>query len=319
MYRRPPCAILRGYGAILALYLLMHIPDGVLSTPVWAALDAAAVGVVAFSTRRAERDFGSANHARIPLLGMMGAFVFAAQMINFPLGAGTSGHLVGGALLMVVLGPWAASVVMTAILILQALILQDGGILALGANICNMAMLGVLAAYVPYRVLGRGRTRGPGLFLAGFCSVAVSAAAAMTELSLSHFHFSRSLWITSAILFGITGAIEGAITVAAVSAIERVNPALAPDNASPKPRFAGFVLLGLALVLAIVLAIGVAVASSAPDALQAALAGRMALSPTVSSGEAPIGRRVVAGMGGMLLVFASSVIAGRLWTRRRPV
>ncbi len=89
---------------------------------------------------------------KIPLLGVMGAFVFAAQMINFPVGPGTSGHLVGGALLTIALGPAAASIVMTAILAIQALVFQDGGILALGANIFNMAIAGVLAAYLPYRL-----------------------------------------------------------------------------------------------------------------------------------------------------------------------
>ena len=115
----------------------MHIPDGFLSTPVWATLDVVSAPAVAWVARRAQRD--TQDH-RIPLLGVMGAFVFAAQMVNFPVGPGTSGHLVGGALLTVVLGPAAASLVLTAILVLQALIFQDGGVLALGANVFNMAL-----------------------------------------------------------------------------------------------------------------------------------------------------------------------------------
>src|SRR5438067_11632236 len=120
----------------------MHIPDNFLSTPVWATLDAAAIPAVAIVSRQAHRST-DANH--FALLGVMGAFVFAAQMINFPVGLGTSGHLVGGTLLAAVFGPWAASLVLSAILIIQALVFQDGGVLALGPNVINMAIVGVWA------------------------------------------------------------------------------------------------------------------------------------------------------------------------------
>src|SRR5437016_1982259 len=126
----------------------MHIPDGFLRPPVWATLDAVALPAVGVLARRAQRD---PDTSRIPLLGVMGAFVFAAQMINFPVGLGTSGHLVGGALLAILLGPAPAAIVLTAILVIQAFVFQDGGILALGANICNMAIAGVAAGYLPYR------------------------------------------------------------------------------------------------------------------------------------------------------------------------
>src|ERR1700749_4627761 len=115
----------------------MHIPDGFLSTPVWATLDLIAIPSVAWLAKHAQKDFQT---RRIPLMGVMGAFIFAAQMINFPVGNGTSSHLVGGALLSYTLGPAAASIVMTAILATQALVFQDGGLLALGANVFNMAM-----------------------------------------------------------------------------------------------------------------------------------------------------------------------------------
>src|SRR6266568_6607307 len=109
----------------------MHIPDGFLSPPVWAALDITAVPAAGYMVRKAQREF---EEKKVPLLGVMGAFVFAAQMINFPVGIGTTGHLVGGALLACTLGPAAGVVVMAAILAIQALVFQDGGILALGAN-----------------------------------------------------------------------------------------------------------------------------------------------------------------------------------------
>src|SRR5580658_3740914 len=154
----------------------MHIPDGFLSVPVWCAMDGAALPSVAYLARRAQRE--SSDH-RIPLMGVMGAFVFAAQMINFPVGNGTSGHLLGGALLSFTLGPAAASIVMTAILATQALVFQDGGLLALGANVFNMAIAGVLAGYLPWALL---RGSKPGVFLGGMFSLLASAALALFEL-----------------------------------------------------------------------------------------------------------------------------------------
>src|SRR6266567_107890 len=142
----------------------MHIPDGFLKAEVWGAMDIVAAPAVAYLARRAQREF---DHHKVPMMGVMGAFIFAAQMINFPVGNGTSGHLVGGALLSFTLGPAAASIVMTAILATQALVFQDGGVLALGANIFNMAFMGVLAGYLPYALL---RGRKAGVFIGGTLS-----------------------------------------------------------------------------------------------------------------------------------------------------
>src|ERR1700744_5969679 len=107
---------------------IVHIPDGFLGTPVWATLDVASAGAVAIAAKRAHRE---TEYRNVPLLGVMGAFVFAAQMINFPVGLGTSGHLVGGALLAMALEPGAAMIVMTAILAVQGFVFQDGGIVVL--------------------------------------------------------------------------------------------------------------------------------------------------------------------------------------------
>src|SRR5271167_67428 len=134
----------------------MHIPDNFLSTPVWAALDVASVSAVGLMVKRAGREL---DDTRIPLLGVMGAFVFAAQMINFAVGIGTSGHLVGGALLACMLGPAPAALVMTAIIAIQAFVFQDGGVLALGANVFNMAIAGVMAGYLPFWMWGARRRR----------------------------------------------------------------------------------------------------------------------------------------------------------------
>src|ERR1019366_3448703 len=179
----------------------VHIPDGFLSTPVWASLDAAAAPAVGYVVRVAQRGF---DDARVPLLGVMGAFVFAAQMINFPVGIGTSGHLVGGALLACTLGPAAACVVMSAILAIQALVFQDGGILALGANVINMAIVGVLAGYLPYHLWGRSRGRRAAIFAGGALSVAVAG------LVISGVPMAASVLGVSLALFLVSALIEGA-------------------------------------------------------------------------------------------------------------
>src|SRR3984893_13391546 len=188
----------------------MHIPDGFLSPAVWATLDVAALPAVGWIARRAQQD---TDERSIPLMGVMGAFVFAAQMINFPVGNGTSGHLVGGALLSFTLGPAAASIVMTAILATQALIFQDGGLLALGANVFNMAIAGVLAGYLPYALLRGSKT---GVFAGGVFSLLVSAALALVELLSSGVPMPAAVLAVSIGLFVVSAIAEGAITLAVV-------------------------------------------------------------------------------------------------------
>lgn len=204
----------------------MHIPDGFLSAPVWASLDIAAVPSVGYFVRRTQANFDS---SRIPLLGVLGSFVFAAQMINFPVGAGTSGHLVGGALLAFTLGPSAATVVMTAILVVQALVFQDGGVLVLGANVINMAIVGVWVGYLPMKWLG---DRGPGArnlaaFAGGWLSLMAGATLAAGQLAISQVAPPGPLFASMLAVHAITGVAEGVITAASLGAIEKLNPALA--------------------------------------------------------------------------------------------
>jgi cobalt/nickel transport system permease protein len=279
----------------------MHIPDGFLSTPVWLTLDVVSAPAVAWVARRAQRD--TQDH-RIPLLGVMGAFVFAAQMVNFPVGPGTSGHLVGGALLTVVLGPAAASLVLTAILVLQALIFQDGGVLALGANVLNMALAGVAAAYLSYRLWGPS-SRSGAIFAAGALSVMTSACLAMGQLLISGVPMSGGVLWASLGLFVISALMEGAITVAAVRAIERLNPAwvAGPRRASSRAT-AGVGLAALFLVV-----VGTLIASAAPDGIQRLTA------PGVDSVTWP--RRTMAGLAGIAMIFALCYLGGKLKSRRR--
>ncbi len=299
----------------------MHIPDGFLSTPVWAALDAAAIPAVGYFAGKAH---GDAEQSRIPLLGVMGAFVFAAQMINFPVGLGTSGHLVGAALLACTLGPASAAVVMTAILSIQALVFQDGGILALGANIVNMAIFGVLAGYLPYYLLGRGRWRNLALFLGGMLSVLVSATLALVQLIVSGVPIRPLLLGVSAALFVVTAAVEGAITLSVVRAIEGINPGwVARPETSRRP---GIMLAATAIGLA---AVGVFAASAAPDGIGKILADlgitsqeQILLATPLADYEAgvfqsPWLRKAAAGLAGVALIYVVCALLGRLLARRR--
>ena len=279
----------------------MHIPDGFLSTPVWATLDVVSAPAVAWVARRAQRD--TQDH-RIPLLGVMGAFVFAAQMVNFPVGPGTSGHLVGGALLTVVLGPAAASLVLTAILVLQALIFQDGGVLALGANVFNMALAGVAAAYLSYRLWGQS-SRSGAIFAAGALSVMTSACFALGQLLISGVPMTGGVVWASLGLFVVSALMEGAITVAAVRAIERLNPAWV---SGPQPASSRTVAgVGLASLLLVVL--GTLIASVAPDGIQR-LTGQGADSTTWP-------QRTMGGLAGIAMIFALLYLGGKLKSRRR--
>src|SRR5260370_29550528 len=194
----------------------MHIPDNFLSTPVWVALDAISIPAAGIMVRRAGREL---QDTRIPLLGVMGAFVFAAQMINFPVGLGTSAHLVGGALLAYTLGAAPAALVMTAIIAIQAFVFQDGGVLALGANVFNMAIAGVLAGYLPFQLWGRGQWRKQAIFAGAFLSVLVSASLALSELLVSGIAMPRPVLMLCLGLFVSSALIEGAITVSGGCAI----------------------------------------------------------------------------------------------------
>jgi cobalt/nickel transport system permease protein len=295
----------------------MHIPDGFLDTPVWLTLDAAALSAVAVLAKRAGRE---TDEARAPLMGVMGAFVFAAQMINFPVGVGTSGHLVGSALLAVTLGPASAALVMTAILVLQALIFQDGGLLALGANVINMAVVGVLAGYLPYRYWGAGASPRAALFLGGALSVFTAACLALAELLLSGIRIPGFILGGSLGLFGVTALIEGAITVAVVEALQRMNPGWIR-----RPETAGRSALGALAVASLVLAtVGALFASALPDGLErlaerAGISGRarnLIETPLADYQAAfidsPWPSQIAAGLTGLLLITALCLLLSRL-------
>ncbi len=164
----------------------LHIPDGFLSAPVAILAWLVTIAFIVIAVRRASREF---DERMVPLMGILAAFIFAAQAFNFPVAGGTSGHFLGGALAAILLGPWPALLVMTAVIGLQGLIFQDGGLLAMGANIFVMGIATVWTGYFVYQGLQRFN-RFVAAFVAGWVSVVV---AAVITPSCSHLA-ARLLW-----------------------------------------------------------------------------------------------------------------------------
>ncbi len=198
----------------------LHAPDGFFNLPVvlaaWVLSGVAVLASVRFTGQRL-------NERLVPAMGVFAAFIFAAQMLNFPVAGGTSGHLIGGAFVAIVLGPWAGVLVMTAVVALQALLFQDGGLAAMGVNVLNMAILSTFSGYGVYFVGRRLASTGHGLlgigFAAAWVSVVVSAIAAAAELSLSGTSpFSVALPAMGGV-HALIGIGEGLITAAALGVI----------------------------------------------------------------------------------------------------
>ena len=204
----------------------MHIPDGFLDPKTWASLDVVSAGGLAYAFYKVKE---KVSEEKVPLLGVLAAFIFAAQMLNFPVIGGTSGHLIGGLLAAVLLGPWAGSIVITSVLIIQALIFQDGGVTALGANIFNMAIVGSIGAYYIYhfllKVLGE-----KGFFvsvaLAAWASVFLASSACAFELAFSGTIPLNVVLPSMAGIHALIGIGEALITLAVVSLVKVTRPDL---------------------------------------------------------------------------------------------
>ena len=258
--------------------LAMHMANELLSIPVAAATLALGAAIVAVAAAVAGRTL---NPERLPLMGVIGAFVFAAQMINFTLPGmpGTSGHLGGGVLLAVVLGPAAGIVTMAAILIVQCLLFQDGGVLALGCNIINMGLVPCLAGWGLYRLLlGSAWKVSPWrqyLSVWVACMVGVTAGAALVpiqakisgvmQIPLSHF---------LVVMVGVhllIGLFEGLITFAVIAYLRLARPAaLGLAGAHPGRRRLGRGSVIVSVLLTAVLVAGAVswFASTQPDGLE---------------------------------------------------
>jgi cobalt/nickel transport system permease protein len=206
----------------------MHVPDGFLDPGVAAAAGAVSAGVVGYSLRRANDDL---DERRVPLLGITAAFVFAVQLLNFPVAAGTSGHLLGAALAAILLGPWLACLVMTVVLTTQAFVFADGGISALGANVLNMGIIGALGVGFlmiwARHVLPRTRAGFLAIVAGGsWLAVMAGATACSFELAISGTVPLATVLPAMLGVHALIGIGEAVITVAAISAVMASRPDL---------------------------------------------------------------------------------------------
>ncbi len=206
----------------------MHIPDGFVSTGTSVAAWAASAGGLAVAVRRVNRELGE---RQVPLMGVTAAFIFAAQMMNFTVVGGTSGHLLGGALAAILLGPWAGMLVLTSVLAVQALLFQDGGLLALGANIFNMAVVAVLVGWLTYRGLrwlfgDRTWSTMVSGFTAAWLSVVVASLAAAVELAVSGTSPWGVVLPAMGVVHMLIGLGEGIITLGVLAFLRAARPDL---------------------------------------------------------------------------------------------
>ena len=214
----------------------MHIPDGFINIPTSAGFGAAAAGGVWYSIRRAA-DF--LDDRRVPLAGLVAAFVFAAQMVNFPVVAGTSGHLLGGVLAAVLVGPWLGALALTVVLVVQGVFFADGGLSALGLNVFNMAIVGTLGGYLLYRGINAllPKTRPTTVAAAGVAaglSVPLAALAFVLEYAVGG-EGGAGVGTVAAAMGGVhvlIGIGEGLITALVVGAVVATRPDLVA--AAPK-------------------------------------------------------------------------------------
>lgn len=210
-------------------FLAMHIPDGFLSVPVMGVTWILSIALLTIALKKVEADY---QDRAVPLMGVCAAFIFAAQMINFPIPGGTSGHLLGGTLAGVLLGPWAGSLVISIVFVVQGLIFQDGGIAAMGANIFNMGLVGTFGGYYLFRtirnILGRHRLRGLliATTIASWCSVVIAATLTAFQLAISGT-VPLSLGLIAIVGWHMMiGIGEALVTVSTVTFIWRSRPDL---------------------------------------------------------------------------------------------
>ncbi len=249
----------------------MHLADGFLDTKTALVSTGMAVAGVGVALRQVRI---SLEPRRMPLLGLAAAFVFAAQMLNFPVVGGTSGHLVGGVLTAILLGPSAAVLVMTCVLLVQCLMFADGGLLALGANVFNMAIVSVCSGWLVFRLvrrLVRTEEQRAVIFAAGFAGwigTVLPSIACAGQLALSGTASWSVAFPAMANVHMLIGMGEGLATALVVTAVLRARPELIL-GASQMGAAARSGFIGYGLVLTIGLALFVApFACPWPDGLE---------------------------------------------------
>jgi cobalt/nickel transport system permease protein len=206
----------------------VHIPDGFINAGVSAAAGVVSAGGVAVSLKKAGETL---EEKQAPLAGLVAAFIFAVQMLNFPVAAGTSGHLLGGVLAAVLVGPWAGVICITLVLVVQA-IFADGGVSALGLNVLNMALVAGLGGYAIFATIRTFRRTKPGVVaasaVAAFCSVVLASMAFWVEYALGGVGevSLRAVFGAMVGVHALIGVGEAVITGLTVSAVLAVRPDL---------------------------------------------------------------------------------------------
>lgn len=251
----------------------MHIPDGMLSNTVVAITDVGALGGIAYGTFWIKKYF---NQKKIVLMAVLGALIFALQMLNFPVAGGTSGHFAGGALAGIILGPWPAMIVVTAVLLVQSLLFSDGGILALGANVINMAIIAPFVGYIVFVLFNRIKAsktmRIAGAAVGAWLASLIAACAAGIEIWMSG-HAAFGIIISAmAGWHALIGIGEGLITAGIVAYLIAVRPDLIDAIKHPnsqesarKPITSVLITLGIFALVSASLSF---LASSSPDGLE---------------------------------------------------
>lgn len=308
---------------ILASLAGLHIPDGFLNVVISVLCWAVTLITLYFAVQKAQNKF---DERLVPLAGIMAAFIFAAQMLNFPVAGGTSGHFIGAALATIILGPWLGILVMAAVIILQALLFQDGGLVVMGANVLVM---GVVPAFVGYGLTRSflNRPRGQRLVVIGVASwLSIMAAAFMTALLL-WLSGTSTLAVVVPTMLGIHALIgigEALITVAAYTFIVQTRPELVEKGKTSGGR--NWVIGGVLIALFVVFF--APLASGSPDGLEW-VAGEKGFLQTAQDapfevlsdytvpflGDGAIST-IAAGIIGVLVVFAIAFVVVR--TLRRP-
>ena len=305
----------------------MHIPDGFLDAKTAATATAISVVGVAVALRQARRHLPP---RRVPLLGLAAAFVFAAQMLNFPVAGGTSGHLIGAVLVSVLLGPSAAVIVLTSVLIVQCFLFADGGVTAIGANVFNMAIVAGVGGYGIYRLVlqalpGVRGTIAASAFAAWCATVAASVSCA-GQLALSGTVSWSVAFPAMAGVHMLIGLGEALVTALVLVAVANARPELlCTESENSNRSYAEFV--GFGLLIALGLAVFVApFASPWPDGLErvAATLGfehRVAEKPLLPSPvpdyafpgiKSAAAATALAGLIGTVIVFVLSYVLSRI-------
>jgi cobalt/nickel transport system permease protein len=306
----------------------MHIPDGFIDTKTAITTGVLSLAGLSMALRQVKRYLPQRN---VPLMGLAAAFVFAAQMLNFPVAAGTSGHLMGAVLVAVLLGPSAAVIVMSSVLIVQCLLFADGGVLALGANIFNMAIAAPILGYGVYllvhRLIGGERGRITAVAFAGWCSTVIASICCAGELAWSNTVAWNAGFPAMTNIHMLIGLGEGLVTALVFVAIGKTRPELLLEkNEGGITQTSGGVLVyGLLLALGVTIFIA-PFASAWPDGLdkvasvlgfeQKSVSQQIAGSPlpeyTVPGIGSATTATAIAGVVGVIVVFGLSFVLARI-------